>query len=343
MNSCATTSVYSVPTQSFGSTIYGFQEARSGQGYPALIVLNGPGSDYREYAQVQLIDSLIAGKCYYVEFYINRPSAAFGGKYAVNNMGCLITDSAITDNGTALNLTPDILKFGNPIITDTLNWTQVAGIFVSTGLEKYITLGNFATDANTDTLDMLDGTYPGAGYYIEDVSVLPIDSIPGGMPAYAGPDTNVILGDSVFIGQQISNLNCNWYNATGGLIASGTSGIYVNPTTTTTFVVEQELCGNLTYDTVKVSVSVGVDELLNENNVRIYPNPTSGELTIELFNQNNEWLTTILDVQGRTVVEKSFIGNKINLKLELENGVYFVRIKNNISDEVIVKKLIINK
>ncbi|OFY95179.1 MAG: hypothetical protein A3K10_11975 [Bacteroidetes bacterium RIFCSPLOWO2_12_FULL_31_6] len=92
-----------------------------------------------------------------------------------------------------------------------------------------------------------------------------------------------------------------------------------------------------------MSVTVGVDELLNENNVQIYPNPTTGELTIELINQNNEWLTTILDVQGRTVVEKSFTGTKINLKLELANGVYLVRVTNKNTNEMVMKKLVVSE
>ena len=334
-NSCETT-FYGVPSQ--GSLQYQF--ARTGVAYIGLFTLNGYGGNYREYLQVQLTDSLEFSNCYKVTFYVNCINRM---DLATNNMGIYFSDSLYTPTNPWIILpyTPQILPFENKPIKDTVNWIEISGIFISNGGEKYITIGNFFDDASTDTTHTGDSIYNGAYYYIEDVSVLPIDSIPGGMPAYAGVDTNVIVGDSVFIGQQISNLNCNWYNAIGGLIASGTSGIYVSPTTTTTFVVEQELCGNLTYDTVKVSVSVGVDELLNENNVRIYPNPTSGELTIELFNQNNEWLTTILDVQGRTVVEKSFTGTKVNLKLELENGVYLVRVTNKNTNEMVMKKLII--
>jgi hypothetical protein len=328
LNSCATDSYYNIPIQ-HGSFAYNFQESRSGQGFSGIIVYNGPGGDYREYAQNQLTDILQAGQCYYVEFFVNRPHGNYGGKYAINNMGCLITDIAITDNGTSLNLTPDILKFDNPIITDTVNWTPVAGVFVATGNEKYITLGNFATDANTDTLDMLDGTYPGAVYFIEDVSVLPIDSIPGGMPANAGVDTTVILGDSVFIGQQISNLNCNWYNATGGLIATNTSGIYVSPAASTHYIVEQNLCGTITYDTVNVTVlPTNTNELFNNNNVRLYPNPNNGSFTITHDLDNENYILEMMDVTGKIVHHQKITAAKQTINTgQLSEGLYFVTIK----------------
>ena len=334
-NACSAN--YSVPNTACSGC---YQYANTGVGFVGIALYSDQTVDVREYIQNQLTDTLVNSQCYLIKFYVNLVNNA---KYALNNIGCYLSINNISLTGSSylMNYNPQINE--TAIIADTLNWIQISGIYVALGGENYITIGNFKDDLN-NTISIINSSGAPISYiFIDDVSVLPIDSIPGGMPAYAGADTNVIVGDSVFIGQQISNLNCNWYNAIGGLIASGTSVIYVSPTTTTTFVVEQELCGNLTYDTVKVSVTVGVDELLNENNVQIYPNPTTGELTIELINQNNEWLTTILDVQGRTVVEKSFTGTKINLKLELANGVYLVRVTNKNTNEMVMKKLVVSE
>lgn len=77
--------------------------------------------------------------------------------------------------------------------------------------------------------------------------------------------------------------------------------------------------------------------------VIMYPNPTSSELSIELIGNESNWIIAVLDVQSRKVAEKSSTNNKINLKLELDNGVYFVRVTNSSTNEIIVKKLIINK
>lgn len=323
---------------------YGYQYPLTGNGYAGFWAYNGPGSDYREYLQIQLIDSLEYNNCYYVVFYTNLQNT--GITYAVNNIGINFSNTSITNTGTGyiLNLNPNILKFNNPIINDTLNWVEISGIYIANGGEKYITLGNFFDDANTDTINTGNGWYLGAYYYIDDVSVIPIDSILGGMPAYAGVDTSVTLGDSVFIGQQISNLNCNWYDSNGVLIASNISGISVNPTTSTYFVVEQNLCGNITYDTVNVTVlPTSINELLNKNNVQIYPNPTSGMITLQQENKSNEdVLITIFSVLGEQVYYQQNSSNSINIS-HLENGVYYIQLTDKNNKKIAYKKITLQK
>ena len=327
-NSCASPCFWSVPCQSSGS----FQYAKTGDAFVGFWFLNGYGGNYREYLQVELLDTLENGKCYRIKYYINLHNSI---KYAINNFGLYLSNTYHTSNfnGEVLNMfVPQIMNFKNEIINDTLNWVEISGIYTANGGEKYIIIGNFSNDANTDTLDTGNGTYPGAYYYIDDVSVLPIDSIPGGMPAYAGVDTNVIVGDSVFIGQQISNLNCNWYNAIGSLIASGTSGIYVSPTVSTFYVVEQNLCGNITYDTVNVTVlPVSIYELQNKIEVRIYPNPNNGSFIIEHNHSLNNapYILEIIDVMGKVVHQEKITTQKQTINTEqLSTGLYFVNVNS---------------
>jgi hypothetical protein len=267
-------------------------------------------------------------------FYTNLQNT--GITYAVNNIGINFSNTSITNTGTGyiLNLNPNILKFNNPIINDTLNWVEISGIYIANGGEKYITLGNFFDDANTDTINTGNGWYLGAYYYIDDVSVIPIDSILGGMPAYAGVDTSVTLGDSVFIGQQISNLNCNWYDSNGVLIANNISGITVNPTTSTYFVVEQNLCGNITYDTVNVTVlPTSINELQNENSVRLYPNPNNGKFTITHNLNGKNYVLEIIDLMGKVVHQEMLTTTKQEIKTkQLNTGLYFVNFKSNLGE-----------
>lgn len=341
-NSCS--AVYSVPFQNYGSS--GFQYARTGNAFAALFALNGYGNNYREYLQVQLNDTLQNSQCYLVSFYANLQNPI---NIAVNNLGVYISNSLFT-TATPFGVppfVPQILKCKNNIIADTLNWTLISGIYTSTGGEKYISIGNFYDDVNTDTMQTGHGTIEAAYYYIDDVSVIPIDSVLAGMPAYAGSDTNVVLGDSVFIGQQISNLNCNWYNSVGTLIASNTSGIYVQPTATGTtyYVVEQNLCGTITTDTVQVTVlPVGIEESEWRKNIKIYPNPSAGEFTIELgeesYTQRNISMT---DLQGRIILNELSDNRTVKLKPAVENGVYLIHITNITTNETAVKKIIIQK
>lgn len=327
-NSCASPCFMSVPCQSSGS----FQYAKTGGAFVGFWFLNGYGGNYREYLQVELLDTLENGKCYHIKYYINLHNSI---KYAINNFGLYLSNTYHTSNfnGEVLSIfIPQIMNFKNEIINDTLNWVEISGVYTATGGEKFITIGNFMDDANTDTLDTGNGTYPGAYYYIDDVSVIPIDSLPGGMPAYAGVDTNVILGDSVFIGQQISNLNCDWYDSNGVLIANNTSGIYVNPNTSTYYVVEQNLCGTITYDTVTVTVLPTSIEAPKspKGTFSIYPNPNGGSFTIThlLPNKSNVYLE-IIDITGKVVHQEKITTTKqlINIP-QLSKGLYFLNFKS---------------
>src|SRR6516225_10171851 len=51
----------------------------------------------------------------------------------------------------------------------------VIGGYVASGGENYLTLGNFSDDANTIPVSA-GGTGPWAYYYVDDVSVAPLDS-----------------------------------------------------------------------------------------------------------------------------------------------------------------------
>ena len=48
---------------------------------------------------------------------------------------------------------------------------RVAGSYIATGGEKYLTIGNFKDDVNSDTTFIESGLYWGAYYYIDDVCV----------------------------------------------------------------------------------------------------------------------------------------------------------------------------
>src|SRR5690606_22419827 len=141
-------------------------------------------------------------------------------------------------------------------ITDTLNWVAITGTFVANGTEKYLLLGNFLSDDDTDTLMINPTNLPTiateAG--IDDVSCIPLD-----LEAYAGRDTTILYGDSVYIGREpdfATDPYCVWYKLpdTANAIDT-TSGLWVKPSVTTTYVVKQELeCSSLKWDTVVVNV-----------------------------------------------------------------------------------------
>jgi hypothetical protein len=315
----------------------GFQYAKTGNGYVAFWLYNG-GINYREYLQSKLLDTLEADKCYYVEFNINLRS---GLKYAVKNADLHFSNNQIntTSTGYVLDLEPHVSWFRDDYITDTMNWTKISGIYTAAGGEEYITIGNFFNDAETDTLYTGFGDYHGAYYYIDDITVIPIGSLPNGMPAFAGEDVLVNPGDSIFIGQEISNLNCTWRTLDGTVIRTNTSGLYVKPTQTTSYVVEQNLCGVISYDTVVVTLGyVSVSSLEGGlRRVTISPNPNNGSFTIQNTSIVIQELV-LLDELGRSIQILDPKSKTFNL--DLPKGVYFFESKSE--DHRILEKMVVN-
>src|SRR5690606_33046643 len=94
-----------------------------------------------------------AGKTYCVKFYVNisNPSTygidGFGAYFGDNNI-----DTITYCNVPLTYLIPQVQNPQGNIISDTLNWIAITGTFVANGTEKYLLLGNFLSNANTDTL-----------------------------------------------------------------------------------------------------------------------------------------------------------------------------------------------
>lgn len=320
----------------------GFQYARTGVGFAGQWFLNGIGINYREYIQVQLTSSLISGNCYLVKFHLNYPNNSV--KYACNNFAAHLSISGYTTNGSpASTYTPQIYLVNNPFVKDTLNWTEIGGIYTSVGGEQFITIGNFKNDVNTDTLATNYGTYGGAYYYIDDVSVEQITT-----PQWQLRDTMIIGGDSVLIGPLYSGLTCNWFNMLGTPIGSG-AGLWVKPTATTSYVLQQTFCNTTFSDTITVYVSgVGFNEYNSlQSDIKIHPQPSGDWVNIN-FNTTKQISINkykIFNNIGHIIQEGNLeiINNKVLLNLQsLNNGIYnLVLISEN--NETIIKKLAVVK
>lgn len=101
-------------------------------------------------------------------------------------------------------------------------------------------------------------------------------------------------------------------------------------------------------DSAKINptVYVGLSEIKTKNgNLRIYPNPTNGEVNFEMDGiQSQELTVTIFDLMGKEVfnITPSTHNNKIVINLDaLENGVYLIR--TGFADESRTTRLIITK
>ena len=113
--------------------------------------------------------------------------------------------------------------------------------------------------------------------------------------------------------------------------------IRVHPDTTTSYIVEMDLCGNITKDTVSVFVATAGTAIFCPDRFQIYPNPTSGIFTIE----NAKGITIVIyDVVGKEVYLANVGSNRQQIDISsLTNGVYMAHITNSTGNQV-VKKII---
>ncbi|MES2836057.1 MAG: gliding motility-associated C-terminal domain-containing protein [Bacteroidota bacterium] len=148
----------------------GYQVPKTGVAYAGCYVFDSIFT-YREYMQNQLITSLTANDTYYVSMFV---SLANKSRYAVDALGIYFSQNVISSNNfQTLIVTPQIKNLHGQVLRDTINWTKIEGYFVADGGEKYITIGNFETDANTVTALSCPSCTGSENsyYYIDDVYV----------------------------------------------------------------------------------------------------------------------------------------------------------------------------
>jgi len=115
-----------------------------------------------------------------------------------------------------LGIVPQIVNPAGNFITDKTGWSLVTGTYIALGGEDHLVIGNFADDTATTPVTGLGGFYPGAYYYIDDVSVVRVAAgcaaPPTGMVAWwpldetSGPHVTDIQGgyDGGVIGAPIN-------------------------------------------------------------------------------------------------------------------------------------------
>lgn len=158
----------------------GFQTPFDGIAYVGIFLakpISGLGT--RDYISVELTDSLILGEEYQLEFYVSRANMYY---LATDDIGAFFSSFIISGNGFGfLPYQPQVENPQGNIITDSLNWTKISGVFTAQGGEKYLTIGNFKDSTNTTIIDADNGNgdSPSAYYYIDKVSLIAVDSLQG--------------------------------------------------------------------------------------------------------------------------------------------------------------------
>ena len=303
--------------------------------YDAIV----PFPNNRDYLQGRLSSSLILGKSYCITFYLNF-EGNMSSCFAVGPIGAYLDNGSID---TAVNTCgnpqtqyyPQV--FTDSIVADTVNWVMVQGNFIATGTEAFITIGNFSDNAHTHIAALpgpCESDY--SVYLIDDVSVIESDAV-----ANAGPDAFVSPGsDSVWIGSHEEGLPCKWYIAGNPTAISVYGGFKVHPDTTTRYVMELDLCSNVTYDTVVVyAAPAGVTSPRPSPKEReVFPNPARDIVSVT---NSKGCEMVIYDVYGSARFTMTSQSDKEQVDISnLPNGVYFIGITDPFTKERTTRKIV---
>ncbi|MCH8903529.1 MAG: OmpA family protein [Bacteroidetes bacterium] len=158
-----------VPENYFGNL-----SARSGTGYAGFIAFNSKDvrKDYREYLTTELEKPLVKGQKYCVKVYVSLADIA---GYACDGIGIHFSvKKPRRRDYLPLHGTPQVNNQANKILL-AHEWTEVGGVYIATGLEQYLTIGNFKPDNETNYLLVKERGVAYAYYYVDDISIVPFE------------------------------------------------------------------------------------------------------------------------------------------------------------------------
>jgi OmpA-OmpF porin, OOP family len=158
-----------VPVNKFGK-----EEPKDGITYAGILAFSYGNKEPRSYMYAKLETPLKKGQKYCVKFYV---SLAETSKYSCNQLGVHFSSKPLgTDQKVSIIEKTHVLQAENKVFNAMYNWDEVCSEYTAEGGEKFITIGNFTSDADTkneknkktkEYSDQLIQAY----YYIDDVSV----------------------------------------------------------------------------------------------------------------------------------------------------------------------------
>jgi hypothetical protein len=163
-NECSVGDV-AVPTNDLGR-----QYAQDGKAYAGIgIAYDSIDLNYREYIQVKLKSNLLQNKKYSVSYYISLSDSSC---IALKNIGVLFTNTMLFQSGGSAILIQPQFEHNN-LITDKINWQKIEFIYNATGNENYLTIGNFHSNNNFDTLTVYSGQklFLLSYYYLDNIVI----------------------------------------------------------------------------------------------------------------------------------------------------------------------------
>jgi hypothetical protein len=324
-DTCSVNPYYDIP-----KNYEGFQYAHSGTAYCGLIsFINSPTlhNNYREFIQVQLLDTLKSNVTYCVRYYVNiaDTSGAFCSNIGTYFSSATINPISWTSSFYIINFIAQAENnaLTNPI-ADTSNWVEINYEYVAQGGERYVTIGNFRTDSNSTWQDAQNGSgFPFTYLFLDDVSIhekVNADII---------NNYSICNGDSIAISTSFPDSGLVYQWSPSIYLSDSTSAQpWAKPTTTTTYTLTiSDPNGLYCIGNSADSVTITVNDCT--------PPPPSPAFSIPTLLTGNElfYITSLpinanlelYDSRGRLVYKENNYQNNFNSE-QLVAGVYLYQL-----------------
>ena len=162
-------------TMPIGENFIGYQNAFEGNSYAGIYLY--AQKEYREYISTKLLSNLEKGKTYIISFMVSK---AENTEYAIDEFNVLFTKKEIFQNDSKFidikalpkSYAPKLIKVKeHESYKNTELWQEVSAIYVATGNESYLTIGNFKNNHATKRLIVKKSKRKAAYYYLDMVTV----------------------------------------------------------------------------------------------------------------------------------------------------------------------------
>ena len=117
-----------------------------------------------------------------------------------------------------------------------------------------------------------------------------------------------------------------WFNQTG-LIAGATSQNYTVISNGNYYVITSNGCYSEPSNTINLIVD-GIEDQVNNRIIKVYPNPVSNELTLEIKDCAEETDFEIINMTGTTIYKGKFAERTVVNTSNFTPGVYYIKIGN---------------
>jgi len=154
----------------------GNQTPRSGSGFSGIFVYSSNPNIVEklcsDFIQVELTSSLLKDSLYCVKFFVSQCDYL---KLSIDKIGVFLSNTQIISSTPCFPYLASLESDNGYFLNDISGWMLCKGIYKAKGGEQFITIGNFNSFANTNSV--LSGTPNGdfrdsiSSYYIDDVSV----------------------------------------------------------------------------------------------------------------------------------------------------------------------------